>query len=36
MKKCEPNPSCGFPIPTTSTEFEVVANGRIHRVTAHG
>ena len=26
------NPSCGFPIPTTSTLFEVVTGGRIHRV----
>jgi hypothetical protein len=26
------NPSCGFPIPTTSTQFEVVTQGRIHRV----
>jgi hypothetical protein len=28
------NPSCGFPIPTTSTLFEVVTGGRIHHV--HG
>ncbi len=26
------NPSCGFPIPTTSTVFEVVTGGRILRV----
>ena len=26
------NPSSGFPIPTTSTQFEVVTDGRIHRV----
>jgi hypothetical protein len=26
------NPGCGLPIPTTSTEFEVVAGGRIHNV----
>jgi hypothetical protein len=26
------NPSCGFPIPTTSTQFEVVTDGRIHSV----
>ena len=26
------NPGCGFPIPTTSTEFEVVTGGRIHHV----
>lgn len=26
------NPGCGFPIPTTSTVFEVVADGRINRV----
>lgn len=26
------NPTCGFPIPTTATLFEVVAAGRIHRV----
>ena len=26
------NPSCGFPIPTTSTLFEVVTGGRIHNV----
>ena len=26
------NPGCGFPIPTTSTLFEVVTGGRIHRV----
>ena len=26
------NPSCGFPIPTTSTLFEVVTDGRIHHV----
>jgi hypothetical protein len=26
------NPSCGFPIPTTSTLFEVVTGGRIHSV----
>lgn len=26
------NPSCGFPIPTTSTLFEVVTGGRIHCV----
>jgi len=26
------NPGCGFPIPTTSTQLEVVADGRIHRV----
>jgi hypothetical protein len=26
------NPSCGFPIPTTSTLFEVVTTGRIHHV----
>lgn len=29
------NPSCGFPIPTTSTQFDVVAEGRIHSVPAH-
>ena len=26
------NPGCGFPIPTTSTQFEVVTGGQIHRV----
>src|SRR3954464_11080734 len=26
------NPECGLPIPTTSTLFEVVREGRIHRV----
>lgn len=26
------NPGCGCPIPTTSTEFEVVTGGRIHHV----
>ena len=26
------NPACGFPIPATSTVFEVVADGRINRV----
>ena len=26
------NPSCGLPIPTTSTLFEVVTGGRIHSV----
>ena len=26
------HPGCGFPIPTTSTQFEVVTGGRIHRV----
>ena len=26
------NPSCGFPIPTTATLFEVVTDGRIHSV----
>ena len=26
------NPSCGFPIPTTLTLFEVVTGGRIHSV----
>jgi hypothetical protein len=26
------NPSCGIPIPTTSTLFEVVTDGRIHHV----
>ena len=26
------NPGCGFPIPTTSTEFEVVTAGRILHV----
>jgi len=26
------NPGCGLPIPTTSTLFEVAADGRIHRV----
>ena len=26
------NPGCGCPIPTTSTEFEVVTDGRIHHV----
>jgi hypothetical protein len=26
------NPGCGLPIPTTSTEFEVVTGGRIHNV----
>ena len=26
------NPSCGFPIPTTSTVFEVVTGGRIYSV----
>ena len=26
------NPSCGLPIPTTSTLFEVVTDGRIHSV----
>src|SRR5580658_3035842 len=26
------NLSCGFPLPTTSTEFEVVTGGRIHHV----
>ena len=26
------NPRCGFPIPTTSTAFEVVADGKVHRV----
>jgi hypothetical protein len=26
------NPTCGFPIPTTSTQFDVVTDGRIHRV----
>ena len=26
------NPTCGFPIPTTSTMFEVVADGCINRV----
>src|ERR1051326_6939034 len=26
------NPGCGFPIPSTSTQFEVVTDGRIHRV----
>jgi hypothetical protein len=26
------NPGCGFPIPTTSTLFEVVTGGRIHHV----
>jgi hypothetical protein len=26
------NPACGFPIPTTSTAFEVSTEGRIHRV----
>jgi len=26
------NPGCGLPIPTTSTVFEVIADGRIHRV----
>ena len=26
------NPTCGIPIPTTSTQFEVVADGRIHSV----
>ena len=26
------NPGCGLPIPTTSTTFEVVADGRILRV----
>jgi hypothetical protein len=25
------NPSCGLPIPTTGTMFEVVTDGRIHR-----
>ena len=28
------NPASGFPIPTSSTEFEVVTGGRIHHV--HG
>jgi len=28
------NPGCVFPIPTTSTHFEVVADGRISRVPA--
>jgi hypothetical protein len=26
------NPSCGLPIPTTSTQFDVVTDGRIYRV----
>jgi hypothetical protein len=26
------NPGCGLPIPTTSTQFEVVTDGRIHNV----
>ena len=26
------NPACGFPIPTTETLFEVVIDGRVHRV----
>ena len=26
------NPACGFPIPTTSTVFEIVTDGRILRV----
>src|ERR1700734_823369 len=26
------NPACGLPIPTTSTLFEVVTDGRIHHV----
>lgn len=26
------HPSCGFPIPTTATLFEVVTDGRIHSV----
>jgi hypothetical protein len=26
------NPSCGFPIPTTSTQFDVVTEGRIYSV----
>jgi len=26
------NPGCGFPIPTISTQFEVVTGGRIHHV----
>jgi len=26
------HPSCGFPIPTTATLFEVVTAGRIHHV----
>ncbi len=26
------NPACGFPIPTTSTQFEVVTGGQIHHV----
>lgn len=26
------NPSCGFPIPTTATLFEVVTGGQIHHV----
>jgi hypothetical protein len=26
------NPGCGFPVPVTSTEFEVATAGRIHRV----
>lgn len=28
------NPGCGFPIPTTSTQFEIVTGGRILHV--HG
>ena len=26
------SPTCGIPIPTTSTQFEVVTEGRIHSV----
>jgi hypothetical protein len=26
------NPGCGLPIPTTSTQFEVISEGRIHNV----
>jgi hypothetical protein len=26
------NPGCGFPIPTTATVFELITEGRIHRV----
>jgi hypothetical protein len=25
-------PACGFPIPITATVFEVIADGRVHRV----
>src|SRR5581483_1375609 len=25
-------PTCGYPIPTTATVFEVIADGRIHHV----